>query len=382
MIRKYASNLKNNGIVPYIWAILCILPFYFIAQSPSSLRIKAAGMVLVVLFLVLYRVAYVSRGWIFYAWTVLLISISIVITILFGYMYLAFFLAFLVGNIINKKSFYVFYVILLASILFSFYMGILQQEAFFLKQLPFILITWMSVILLPFNVRNGKVMGKLEEKLDDANKKISELLILEERERIARDLHDTLGQKLSLIGLKSDLARRLIDKNPDQARNEMIDVQQTARTALNEVRQMVSSMRASRLEDELVLVRQLLEAAQIDFEEEGFEKREDSSLLTESILSMCLKEAITNVVKHSGASRCKVSLKQSWKGIAMTVRDDGKLTADPIDFNKGHGLRGMKERLEFVNGSLDIFHEAGTTVVISIPNDGKQMAGKEGHHFD
>ena len=376
MIRKYASNLKNNGIVPYIWAILCILPFYFIAQSPSSLRIKAAGMVLVVLFLVLYRVAYVSGGWIFYAWTVLLISISIVITILFGYMYLAFFLAFLVGNIINKKSFYVFYVILLASILFSFYMGILQQEAFFLQQLPFILITWMSVILLPFNVRNGKVMGKLEEKLDDANKKISELLILEERERIARDLHDTLGQKLSLIGLKSDLARRLIDKNPDQARNEMIDVQQTARTALNEVRQMVSSMRASRLEDELVLVRQLLEAAQIDFEVEGFEKREDSSLLIESILSMCLKEAITNVVKHSGASNCKVSLEQTWKGINMAIHDDGMFTGDAFDFNKGHGLRGMKERLEFVNGSLDISTDTGTRITISIPNDGKQMAGK------
>ena len=377
MFRKYASHLKNNGIVPYIWAILCILPFYFIAQSPSSIRIKAAGMVLIVLFLVLNRVAYVSRGWIFYAWTVLLISISTVITILFGYMYLAFFLAFLVGNIIKKKPFYVFYVILLASILFSFYMGILQQEAFFLQQLPFILITWMSVILLPFNVRNGKVMGKLEEKLDDANKKISELLILEERERIARDLHDTLGQKLSLIGLKSDLARRLIDKNPEEARSEMMDVQQTARTALNEVRQMVSSMRASRLEDELVLVRQLLEAAQIDFEMEGLENREDSSLLIESILSMCLKEAITNVVKHSGASKCKVSLEQNWKGINMAIHDNGMFTGDAIDFNKGHGLRGMKERLEFVNGSLDISNDAGTKVTITIPNDGKQLAGKE-----
>ncbi|WP_336493080.1 histidine kinase dimerization/phosphoacceptor domain-containing protein, partial [Methylobacterium nigriterrae] len=74
---------------------------------------------------------------------------------------------------------------------------------------------------------------------------------------------DTLGQKLSLIGLKSDLARRLITKNPEQARNELKDVQQTARTALNEVRKMVSSMRGIRLKDELVRVEELLEAAQI-----------------------------------------------------------------------------------------------------------------------
>ena len=81
-----------------------------------------------------------------------------------------------------------------------------------------------------------------------------ELVKQEERQRIARDLHDTLGQKLSLIGLKSDLARKLVYKDPEQAKSELKDVQQTARTALNEVRKMVANMRGIRLKDELLRI--------------------------------------------------------------------------------------------------------------------------------
>ena len=69
--------------------------------------------------------------------------------------------------------------------------------------------------MLPFNTYNRKKREQLEEQLEDANKKISELIKVEERQRIARDLHDTLGQKLSLIGLKSDLASKLVLINPE-----------------------------------------------------------------------------------------------------------------------------------------------------------------------
>ena len=124
--------------------------------------------------------------------------------------------------------------LVLTTILINYH--VVLQSPLFLKQLPFIIIIWISVILLPFNLYNRKKQDQLEEQLEDANNKISDLVKQEERQRIARDLHDTLGQKLSLIGLKSDLARKLIYKDPEQARSELKDVQQTARTALNEVR--------------------------------------------------------------------------------------------------------------------------------------------------
>ena len=251
------------------------------------------------------------------------------------------------------------------------------MDELFLKQLPFVIIIWISVILLPFNIHNKKEMGQLEEKLEDANKRISELVKLEERQRIARDLHDTLGQKLSLIGLKSDLARRLITKDPDQARNELKDVQQTARTALSEVRKMVSSMRGIRLKDEIVRVKQILKAAEITFEGNQDISIKNVPLLTENILSMCLKEAVNNVVKHSGASSCSISIEQSWKEMVMTIHDNGVFKSEGDKETKGSGLLGMKERLEFINGSLEILTKEGTTLVIRVPNDVKPSDKEE-----
>src|SRR5690606_26094106 len=142
--------------------------------------------------------------------------------------------------------------------------------------------------------------------LEYANKRIADLVKQEERQRIARDLHDTLGQKLSLIGLKSDLARKLVYKNPEEARNELRHVQQTARTALNEVRNMVSQMRGIRLKEELVRVKQILKAAEIELIIEENCKLSNVSLFLENILSMCMKEAVTNVVKHSKATLCTI----------------------------------------------------------------------------
>jgi two-component system, NarL family, sensor histidine kinase DesK len=376
MIKRYMTFQKNSGISPYIWTILCILPFYFIFQTSSPIKI-IVGIILTILFFIFYRIAFISKGWPVYLWTFILIGISITSTSLFSYVYFAFFLSYFIGNIKDRITFLTLYFIHLISTSASINFSIVQQDELFLKQLPFVIIIWISVILLPFNIHNKKEMGQLEEKLEDANKRISELVKLEERQRIARDLHDTLGQKLSLIGLKSDLARRLITKDPEQARNELKDVQQTARTALSEVRKMVSSMRGIRLKDEIVRVKQILKAAEINFEENQDFSLKNVPLLTENILSMCLKEAVNNVVKHSGASSCSISIEQSWKDIVMTIHDNGVFKSDGDSDVKGSGLLGMKERLEFINGSIELLTKEGTTLVIRVPNDVKPSDKEE-----
>ena len=376
MIKRYMTFQKNSGISPYIWTILCILPFYFIFQTSSPIKI-IVGIILTILFFIFYRIAFISKGWPVYLWTFILIGISITSTSLFSYVYFAFFLSYFIGNIKDRITFLTLYFIHLISTSASINFSIVQQDELFLKQLPFVIIIWISVILLPFNIHNKKEMGQLEEKLEDANKRISELVKLEERQRIARDLHDTLGQKLSLIGLKSDLARRLITKDPEQARNELKDVQQTARTALSEVRKMVSSMRGIRLKDEIVRVKQILKAAEINFEGNQDFSLKNVPLLTENILSMCLKEAVNNVVKHSGASSCSISIEQSCKEIVMTIHDNGVFKSDGDSDVKGSGLLGMKERLEFINGSIELLTKEGTTLVIRVPNDVKPSFKEE-----
>jgi two-component system sensor histidine kinase DesK len=140
---------------------------------------------------------------------------------------------------------------------------------------------------------------------------------------------------------------------------------------------MVSSMKGIRLKDEMVRVKQILDAAQIRFEGEEDITLHKASLLTENILSMCLKEAVTNIVKHSGADECRISVEQTWKEIIITITDNGKFKRDKANLEKGHGLRGMRERLEFVNGSMEILTNGGTTVMIKVPNDVKETGKKE-----
>ena len=373
MFRNFFVSLRSTGISPYIWAILGILPFYFIFQVPSTGG-KVSGVILTLLFFIFYWVAFISRGWTVYLWTSILIGISIASASLFSYVYFAFFLAYFIGNIKDRIPFLVLYFIHLVgtSIIINF--EIVLKDEFFIKQLPIIVIVWISVILLPFSIYNRNERGQLEEKLEDANKRISDLVKIEERQRIARDLHDTLGQKLSLIGLKSDLARKLIYKDPEQAKEELKDVQQTARTALNEVRKMVAEMRGIRLREELVHIKQILKAAQIDFSgnDEDFNLN-NVSLLSENILSMCLKEAVTNVVKHSKASMCAISIQQTEKEVIVEVRDDGDGNITDEDYYKGNGLQGMRERLEFVNGTLEILSKEGTKLLIKVPKLLKQI---------
>lgn len=358
---------KNPWLSLYAWVIFCILPFFFLFRSSSVIEISI-GIALLGLFFLAYRLSINSNSGFVYVWVSVEMAINIILTYLFGYIYLAIFVAFFIGNIRNKVGFFIIYGIHIGTTIATVAFGIAFHSELFMTQLPFIVLTILGVILLPFNTYNRNKREKLEGQLEDANKRISQLIIIEERERIARDLHDTLGQKLSLIGLKSDLASKLIYRDPEAALNEINDVRQTARTALKEVRELVSDMRGTKLEDELLRVQQILKAAEIDFVLYGSPKLKNTPLLVENVLSMCLKEAVNNVVKHSQATRCTVLIKQTPQEVLVQVQDDGIGLPETGGFMQGNGLAGMRERLEFINGSADIKGVEGMTLNIRVPN--------------
>jgi two-component system sensor histidine kinase DesK len=357
---------KNPWLSLYAWVIFCILPFFFIFRSSSFIDVLL-GIMSLLIFFVAYRLSFNSRTGFVYVWIGIEMMINVAMTFLFGYVYLAIFLAFFIGNIRNKIGFFIIYGFLIGTTILAVVLGMIEHSTLYLSQLPFIVLTILGVILLPFNTYNRNKREKLEGQLEDANKRISQLVVIEERERIARDLHDTLGQKLSLIGLKSDLAGKLIHRDVDAALNEINDIRQTARTALKEVRELVSDMRGTKLEDELLRIQQILKAAEIDFVLYGNAKLTNTPLLVENVLSMCLKEAVTNVVKHSQATRCSILIKQKPEEVLVQVQDDG-IGLEGNKKQQGNGLAGMRERLEFVNGSVDIQTMDGTTLNIRVPN--------------
>ena len=362
---------KNTGLSSYIWIIFYLLPFFFIFKTSSILEILL-GILLVAGFFVSYRHSFQSKSHLFYFWVSIDIIISLALTLVFGYVYFSLYLAFIIGNINHRGGFLSYYIVhLVTTIAATLLLFFLKEESLF-PQLPFIIITIIGVILLPFTIRYRNKQHELEDELEDANERISQLMVIEERERIARDLHDTLGQKLSLIGLKSDLAGKLIHVKPEAAINEVHDIRQTARTALKEVREMVSNMSRAKLEDELIRVQQIIQAKEMEFQLEGDPSLSNTPLLVENVLSMCLKEAVTNIVKHSEATWCRVMIKQSPTEVLLKVEDNGIGIKEKKESFHGHGLQGMRERLDFVNGSLEIVSLQGTTLNIRVPNVNQQ----------
>ncbi|MGP4071773.1 sensor histidine kinase [Piscibacillus sp. B03] len=357
---------KNLSLSIYVWIIFSLMPFYFIFRSTSWLEV-ILGTFLIIIFFVAYRLSFLSNGWFLYVCVSIMMLISIGMSLVYGYVYFALFLAFFIGNVRHKGGFITLYVVHIVTTIVAAGFSLVYQEELFEYQLPFIVVAVLGVILLPINTYNRLKRQKLEAQLVDANKKISQLLIYEERQRIARDLHDTLGQKLSLIGLKSDLAKRLMDKDTLKAKSEIADINKTARTALKEVRDMLSDMRGAKLIEELEHVKQLLEAADIEVEIEGEHHLKHSPALVEDVLSMCLKEAVTNVVKHSEASHCLIKINETSNEVTLTVEDNGK-GIDQTRQSKGHGLRGISERLEFVNGQFKLKSHKGTRLEIYVPN--------------
>lgn len=365
---------KNTGLSLFAWIAFCILPFYFIIRSATFYEIILGG-AMIILFFTTYRLSFIKKGWTVYVALSIEMLISIGMTIYFGYVYFALFIAFFVGSVKSKAGFISLYVVHLSTTLIAVVIGFMTEYDEFMAQLPFNALSLLGVILLPFTIYFRIRREELESQLRAANERISELMVVEERQRIARDLHDTLGQKLSLIGLKSDLARKLLNAKPDLVEQELEDINQTSRTALREVREIVSNMRTARLEEEIVRVKELLESCEMTCEISGEQAFQHLPLLIEDVFCMCLKESVTNVVKHSQATACKITFDNRPNEWRLVVKDDG--IGMHSDTQKGHksGMIGMKERLEFVNGELEVSSKKGTKLTIRVPRIIHQKEG-------
>lgn len=360
----------SSGLVPYVLVVSFIVPFYFVVSAPSSEQITI-GIILLLLFFAINMGSYRAKTGMRIVFAIVQIATSIIITLVYGYIYLALPVAFYIGNIRSKLPFGILYSMHAATTFLTINDGFRSKEVFFMIQFPFVILCLIGVVLIPFNQYSQQKRGQLQDQLADANKRIADLIKQEERERISRDLHDTLGQKLSLIGLKSELASKLIEKRPEQAKNEMIDIHHTARTALKEVRELVSKMRGTKLEEELVRVKQILSAAHIRFTYTGNPALPNVTPYVHNVLSMCIKEAVNNVVNHSNADECAVLIEQSATDTIITIRDNGK--GIPEGQKEGNGITGMRERMDFVNGSLEILSDNGTRIVLTVPNVIKQL---------
>lgn len=220
---------------------------------------------------------------------------------------------------------------------------------------------FFTILIGALNVHFAQV-HRANARLRLAQDEIEHLAKVAERERIARDLHDLLGHTLSLIILKSELATKLSDRNPERAREEIRDVERIAREALAEVRSAVTGYRAGGLKSELQHARSALATAGVALDCE-MHPQLTVPPAHEAVLCLALREAVTNIVRHSGARRSKITLRATDSAVVMSVSDDGRGGTEPF----GSGLTGMRERVEVLGGSLTHDGRHGTTLTVSLP---------------
>jgi len=187
----------------------------------------------------------------------------------------------------------------------------------------------------------------------------AELAALQERERIARDLHDVLGHTLTTIAVKSELAARLMDHQSERAREEVIEIRDAARATLKDVRAAVAGMHVTTLEQELDRARSALSAAGISLSVDGDPPALDSA--AQSALGLSMREAVTNIIRHSGASQATIRFVSS---TCLEIIDNGQ----GGDLNGGTGLDGMRRRIETLGGQMQAeARSTGVTLRLSLP---------------
>jgi two-component system, NarL family, sensor histidine kinase DesK len=187
------------------------------------------------------------------------------------------------------------------------------------------------------------------QELRRTRQELARVAVAEERERFSRDLHDLLGHTLSVMVVKAEAVRRLAARDPEAAAGHAADIEQIGRRALVDVRQAVDAMRAPSLDEELDGALMALDSAGISVtvDRDGVA----TSGRADEVLAWVVREGTTNVLRHSGASSCRIELTDVTGGVTVVISDDGVGAPSTPAWRVG-GLVGLRDRVSAVGGEL------------------------------
>jgi two-component system sensor histidine kinase DesK len=209
----------------------------------------------------------------------------------------------------------------------------------------------LSTLVLGLVIFGLARLAQLVRYVYSRRSELAQLAVMKERERFARDLHDLLGYSLSAITLKAELARRLVSSSPARARDELSEVVDVARQALADTRLVAHGYRNINLAKEASAVAALLADAGIDAQVEINCGPLDEAV--DTVLATVLREAVTNILRHSTAQNCSVEAGYVGETIRLRVVNDGVLRSPTADTRHG-GLENLTARLETIGGRLTV----------------------------
>jgi two-component system sensor histidine kinase DesK len=231
---------------------------------------------------------------------------------------------------------------------------------------PLLLLSGVAVMtpLIGFVNLHHSETRRRDAVLKLAQHEIARVATMAERERIAGELHDLLGHTLSVIVLKSELAAKLVSRDPQRAAMEIAEVERVSRDALSEVRRAVYGFRAATLADELIRARAVLETASV---QAHVEATADTNRLAERKVehaaAMILREAVTNVIRHSRATHCRITAADRDRHFVLQIEDDG--VGGPV--MEGAGMESMRARAREIGATLEHRSSRGFTITMRLP---------------
>lgn len=369
MIKLYPRDQIKNYLL--IDVILIVFLFYIVLSSDSALSLLNR-LLLLLAFLASFYIGLWYRGW--YHFIAILAGLATIevlaMNMSYHLVYYGVIFADLLGR--SKSKWQISAGIATIGLMFIF---VMWKKIDSMNTLGNTILLPMMIIqmALPIVIYIKEKAKNLQGELDAAHKQLEKYIQQEERQRIARDLHDTLGQTLTMIKMKSELATKWVDQDPRQAKEELKDILATSRIALKQVRELVSDMKFISLSSEIEHSRKLLHMAgiELDLVEKG--QPPLLSSVEETMLSLSVREAVTNIIKHSQAKRCTIKLDLDDNHYCVDITDDG---VGFVKQESGNGIPSMNERMQALHGTflINSSPEGGTIVSMKLP---LRQQGKE-----
>ena len=343
------------GKAPYLWSMFLLFFFaQYLYQRPPAVEL-ALAIATVVLFLPLYWVSF----WLRNGRLLPLLAITVALGVAWAphnigastmFIYAA---AMCAGFDRRRTAFSLLAAVLLLAVLLVPLFG-----------LSFNFIVPALVVGTPVGMAAIMDAGlrRARAQLLRKEEEVEHMATIAERERISRDLHDVLGHTLSLITLKAELAGKLFERDPAACRREIADIERSARSALAEVRSTITGYRHSGLLHEVASARAALASADVLLTTQLAPLTLPAA--AENVLALALREAVTNIVRHAGASQCRVSLASEADTLVFCVVDNGGVLPG---FAPGNGLRGMQERVLGLGGRMHWRVDGGLALELRLP---------------
>ena len=352
---RLLPNNRDHGWAPYAWLVFLVF-FYIqpIMDNPTWRSLLIANAIVVV-FLVLYFGIFWVRRPLAYLLLVCMAAMGLGLSkVNVGSSVFIIFTASFIPWVFERSKHALFALSALVTAIAIHAALVHPPASFFITSLV------VSLGVGGSNIHFAE-KNRADYKLRMAQGEVEHLAKVAERERIARDLHDVLGHTLSVIVVKSTLAGKLLEMHPEKARSEIADIEKVSREAMAEIRNTLRGYSTYKLSEEIQRAESALSSAGVTLQAETVEI--NMTPAQESVVALIMREAVTNVVRHAQAKNCKLRLAASNGDCIFEIQDDGRGGS----LLEGNGLRGMRERVEALGGTITRDMSAGTKLTFEFP---------------